>query len=451
MNYYPHCESSTLELKREIPKHDQIIKTLIGFCNQHGGKLVIGVQDDRKVCGLSDKEIDEILNWAEKAVYEASTPPIIPKVSIQRIGDQAVLELEVSSGMNKPYYRNSEGIEKGTYIRLGRNTVRASPEMIEELRWKSRGLHYEETPLYRVTIDSIKISSVQKFLQKRKNRGEDECCHTMLLSYGLAINEQAHTYPTVAGMLLFGENPQRYITEGMIICTHFRGTEGRDIVATVDCEGTLFDQFLKAFDFILTQLTRSVTFDGPQRKEDLEIPEKAVREALLNAIVHRNYHLLAPIKVAIWSDRVEIFSPGGFPGPISTNNLRTGRSYLRNPNICKVFREAGYVEKLGSGFIVILDSYEAAGLPKPQVVDGGDYVKCILSRPSTIRAQVPEELLASKVLALFDQYQELRMVDMVKILGLPRSTLSRTVSQLVEQKLLNRIGKTRAVRYSRRD
>ena len=122
----------------------------------------------------------------------------------------------------------------------------------------------------------------------------------------------------------------------------------------------------------LSVFSEAFTVVDAKRTEKLEIPKKAIREVLLNAFVHRNYHIPAPIKVAVWADRIEIFTPGSFPGPIDVNNLRSGRSYIRNPNICKAFREAGYIEKLGSGFVVMLDSYLAYHLPTPQVIDGGD-------------------------------------------------------------------------------
>ena len=143
---YPDSESSILEFKRELPKNDQIIKTIIGFCNQNGGKLVVGVTDNGEIKGLVTQELEYAMDTMEKAIFEATYPPIIPRVSSRRFKDKNVLEIEVSSGMNKPYYRKSEGKEKGTYIRLGRNTLRATFELIKELEWQSSGLSFETMP-----------------------------------------------------------------------------------------------------------------------------------------------------------------------------------------------------------------------------------------------------------------------------------------------------------------
>ena len=444
---YPEPESSTLELKSILPKSEQIIKTIISFCNHHGGKIVVGVADDRTIIGLPERELDDSMQWVEKAVYEASFPPFIPRVSLQRIGDKALLIIEVSSGMNKPYYRRSEGIEKGTYIRVGRNTVRATPETIEELRWQTAGIHFESLPIHRATINDLDKKLFTAFMQNRKNDGEVEFSIEMLKAYGLVVTEHAHHYPTTAGILLFGKAPQKYFSEAMCICTHFQGIEGREVIATVDCEGDLFRQFNTAYDFVLTRLTTAFTIEGPKRTEKLEIPKKAIREAILNAFIHRNYHIQAPIKLAVWANRIEIFSPGAFPGPIDVNNLRTGRSYIRNPNICKAFREAGYIEKLGSGFIVMLDSYQSYNLPPPQVIDGGDYVKCILSRPSPYGKYQETEDLQARILALFQAYPELPTKEIIQALGVARTTLHRALTSLLEANVLERTGHTKATRY----
>lgn len=252
---------------------------------------------------------------------------------------------------------------------------------------------------------------------------------------------------TIAGMLIFGKNPQNFFPEAMCICTNFQGVEGRNVIATVDCEGDLFMQFNASYDFILSRMTKSFKIDGPQREEKLEIPKKAVREILLNAFVHRNYHISSPIKIGVWSDRIEIFSPGSFPGPIDVNNLRSGKSYIRNPHICKIFREAGYIEKLGSGFIVMLDSYRTYQLSPPQVIDGGDFVKCILPR-ATQFSSVDTGDLQSKIISLFQSNPELSTKEIIQALGVPRTTLHRALTDLLNASVIKRTGRTHTTKYS---
>ncbi len=443
---YPEDESSTVEWKRELPQNDQIIKTVIGFCNYNGGKIVIGVADSGEIVGIPPGEIQKAMESLEKAIFEASHPTIIPRVYAHRFGERSLLIVEVSSGMSKPYFRKSEGLDRGTYVRIGRSTVRATPDMIEELRWQANRINYETLPNYRANKEDLDARAIQFFLDHRKNQAHAECNDPILRGYSLLVMEHSKFYPTNAALLLFGEKPQFFLTEAMIICSHFQGISGREAIASVDCEGTLFDQFKQAYSFVTSRLYKAFKIRGPKREEKLEIPEVAIREALLNALIHRNYHIQAPIKIAIYDNRVEIFSPGSFAGPFDPNNLRAGITCLRNPVICKIFREAGYVEKLGTGLIAIFESYEKQGLETPCIVDGENYVKSILPRVLKKAEKAIEETELSKLFALTS---EISLTDVQKVLGISRATASRRVTQWIKEGKIKRIGKTRSIRYQR--
>ena len=167
-------------------------------------------------------------------------------------------------------------------------------------------------------------------------------------------------------------------------------------------------------------------------------------------IVHRSYVLKAPSKIAIYEDRVEFFSPGQFPGPLNIKYLTSGITYLRNPGICKILRELGYIEKLGTGFIAIFNSYEKANLKTPQIIDGENYVKCILPRESKeIMVEVKHDELLS-IIELFKQQHEINIADVIRYLAVSRSTALRKLNQLVESGCIEKVGKARSVRYQRR-
>jgi len=443
---HPESESNTVEFKQELPRNDQLIKTTIGFCNQHGGKLIIGVTDDRVVRGLPDSEVEHILETIDRAIYEACSPHIIPRVYAQKFNDKTVVVIEVSEGMNKPYYRRSEGVERGVYIRLGRHTMRATQEMIQELQWQNSGIDYECIPVYSATVEDLDKAKIQNFLETRKNDGETKLTDEVLRAYRIIAYDQSKQYPTILGILLFGRNPQHYVSEAMIICSHFQGISGRETIATVDCEGTLFDQFKQAYAFVLERLYYSFTIKGLKRDKKLEIPEEAIREALLNAIVHRNYHIKGPTKIAIYDDRIEIFSPGQFPGPISLNDLKTGISYLRNPMMCKVLREADYIEKLGSGFITIFSSYRERQLKTPQILEGANFVKCILPRGVCMEET---EYISDydSIRELFATRKEISVSDVIVRLSVSRSTAVRRLNEMIASDLIERVGHTKAAKY----
>ena len=180
----------------------------------------------------------------------------------------------------------------------------------------------------------------------------------------------------------------------------------------------------------------------------MEIPEVAFREALINLLIHRNYHIKAPSKISIYDDRLELFSPGDFSGPIEQDQLLKGLTYLRNPAICKIFREMGLVEKMGTGFINIFKSYEDWGLEKPQIIEGANFIKCILPRG---RSQLTPAKVQTEeaILELFYSQNEITTQDVVNKFSISRATAQRWLNSLIEKRLIERIGRTRNLRYRR--
>lgn len=444
---YPESESSTIEWKGSFPENEQIIKTIVGFCNRFGGKLIIGVANNGEIVGVDESVAEEQMEYLDKMIYESSSPPIIPLVHTQRMGDKVILLIEVSSGMNKPYYIKSLGLEKGVFVRLGRSTMKANADMIEELKWSSRGLHYDLSSLYHSSINDLEMDVIENFFSLHRGK-KKSFIDTILTSFNIINEEHKSKYPTVAGVLLFGIKPEKLLSEAFIICSRFSGISGRNAIASQDCVGTLFEQFEMAFAFILQHLHHSFIIRGKQREEKLEIPEIAIREALLNAIVHRNYHIQAPIKIAIYDNRIEIFSPGDFPGPINASNLLSGLTYIRNPGISKIFRQAKYIEKLGSGFHNLFHSYENWGLKPPEVVEGENYIKCILPREKQKVLQGTDEINDEEmILNLFDQTEELTIVDVISALGIARATAGRRLNSLVKAIKLKKIGSGKSTRY----
>jgi ATP-dependent DNA helicase RecG len=446
---FPETESSTLEFKREMPQKDQIVKTVIGFCNQNGGRLVIGVTDQGNIVGVSPEDAAYAIEALSQSIYDASTPPILPLVYTQAINDKTVVVIEVSSGTNKPYHKKNEGLEKGTYVRLGPMTLRASADLIEELKWQARGKSYDMMPVYETSERDLDQKKIKEFISSRKTERKAKITQELLRSYYLIAQEYAHIYATTAGILLFGKEPQHVFTEAMIICTHFKGIEGREALASIDCNGTLFEQFERAFDFIINRLSKSFTIEGPRRKEVLEIPEQAIREALLNMIVHRNYHQKSPSKIAIYQNRIEFFSPGTFFGPMNAQNLKLGLSFIRNAAICKAFREAEYLGKMGSGFIAIFKTYEERSLKMPSIIEGKGFVKCILPRESLDKNRSVKNNELEPILALFDIATEITIADVVKNVGIARTTAGRRLHALIKLGKIKKRGKGRGTIYFR--
>lgn len=231
---------------------------------------------------------------------------------------------------------------------------------------------------------------------------------------------------------------------------------GREAIASKDCTGTLVEQFYAALDFILNSLTKSFTIKKIVREEKLEIPQIAIREILLNAVVHRNYHMRSPIKVAIYENRIEIFSPGNFAGPIKLQNIGSGFTYWQNTAICKIFKELGIIEMIGTGFITVFSSYEKAGLPTPQIIEGEGYIKCILPRPSRSdlvkkRPKSTEESYENKtIFDLLSKASHVTISDVIDTLKVSRATAGRRIAQMTKKGLIEKVGAGKGTSYIRK-
>lgn len=441
---YSGLESSRLEFKLIIPASAKIIKTVIGFCNAKGGKLVIGVHNDGTIEGIPEDEAHQAMEWLDHAIYEACTPPVLPLIYQQRIDSKVLLIIEVSSGTNKPYYQKSLGLSEGTFIRLGRSTMKADADIIEELKWQSRGISYDQLPLYHTTIEDLDSAKIKYFLDHRRNGISSPLTEEILRSYDIIKKEHSTDYASIAGMLLFGKSPQQFLSEAYILCCHFSDFKDREAIASRTCKGTLFEQFEASFDFIMERINKSFKIENRKREEHWEIPPIAIREVLMNAILHRNYHINAPIKISIYSDRIEFFSPGGLPGPIDTSELESGITYVRNTSIAKILWEAQYIEKMGSGFITLFKSYRKEGLLPPEVIEGTNFVKCILPR---IHSDAIREDVEGLILSLFKISNEISRADIIRQLKIPRTSAGRALNKLIESGKLVRHGKGPTTKY----
>lgn len=448
---YLEEESSTLEFKENLPKNNQILKTIIGFCNQNGGKIIIGVEDDGTIKGLTQEEISHAFEYLDKAIYQATCPPIIPLIYAQTITNKTILIIEVCAGMNKPYYICSEGLEKGTYVRLGRSTLKATFDIIQELQWTSHGRTFDSMPVYQATVDDLNYDEIRNFFKSRKASKELPAdFNEGLLSYNIIAKEHGKIYPTIAGILIFGKDPQSFLSEAMIICSRFAGISGREVLATRDIVGTLPRQIHDAFQFILSQINRSFVIKSSKRNEKYEIPPEAIREAIVNAVIHRNYHINGPLKIAIYDNRIEIFSPGVFFGPLTQKNYKSGLTYIRNIYIAKILREMGYVEKLGTGLTIIFNSYEKAKLQQPELIEGENFVKYILPRASEKRSLVSsEEDMLKDILKLFEFATSLSSGEIINALNIPKTTAIRKLNFLVSHGHLKKKGAGSSTKYFR--
>jgi len=439
-HYFAERESKLLELKSTLPKFDALIKTCIAFANGVGGQIVIGVDDEsRKIIGIDDELRKRIYDDFPNSLYDSTNPSLLAQIYEKNYNERSVLIIEIPQSYKKPCFVKKEGIPKGVYLRVGSHTKRASQEYIEELMRESHRISFDEQPIHQpieILSQDLLTSLYGKNITKRRLISDKVISQS-------AANAEMY-FPTVAGVIHFCETPHAYIPEAVIICTQFKGISGREIIQTQEVFGNLAQQAEVSLKLVTSWITRNFTLRGVRLTGKTVIPEIALREAILNALIHRKYFIPGAVKIALYDDRLEIFNPGCFPGLVDINHLGDGTTFLRNPFIARIARNLSLIEKMGTGIKLMMEACKNAGLNPPEFHEDGDFVKVVFSfQPMRNRKLGDEEA----ILELAKIKLEIAVNEVMECLGVSRNTATRKLNQLIKNKTLTRIGKGPAVRY----
>lgn len=433
-------ESNQLEFKEKLPSHKQVLKTVVGFANLHGGRIMVGVRDDGEVMGL-DKDPQDLIELLSQLIYDSCSPTLMPRFYVENYGTKSVLVLEVSAGSNKPY--RLKAVDQGIYIRVGNTTLKATQDIIEELQLQTLGKSYDEMPCYAAKETHLNKQEILEILKQKRIPNAKSIPQNLFKSMKLLHEDHGKLYPTNGAVLLFCKDMQDVFSESNTICSVFSGSKGRDILETRDFNGSLFTQLESCYEFILQHISQKISIKSLKQNVEYRIPPVAIREALINAYVHRNYHIPSPIKIAVYEDRLEIFSPGEFIGPLDPEKIELGVSYIRNKVLARWFRENGLMEKLGSGLTTIFDEYEEAGLMKPTINEVSRNVKIILPMTKTIGSSDEEAIVQyirkNGPLGITEIHESLP--------HLSRATVGRKLKLLVNEGSILTRGNARGVKY----
>jgi ATP-dependent DNA helicase RecG len=380
-SYLKKGEGKTIEFKETLPSKNQIAKTVVAFSNTAGGKIILGIEDkSRTVKGISD---DQVMSWPDlisNVIYDQCYPNIIPEISIIPFEEKNLLMIEIFPGALKPYYLKKKGRSKGVYIRVGASNRMADDDMIQELERQRMNISYDEQLLHQYTpqdLNQSKLTSDFKQLTGKILAFSD------FLNLKLIKKEQ-QDHPTIGGMLIA---PQKELPEFEYACikaARFKGNDMDEIIDHKEFRGALYDQVNMTMNFARQYIAKNGKIIELQRIDQYEIPLPAIREALINAVVHRDYSIKgSDIKFAIFDDRIEITSPGALPKSIEINDIIAGRSEIRNIVIARFFKEINYIEQWGTGIQKMMRQCEAAGLRSPHLIESGLFFKIIFFKPES--------------------------------------------------------------------
>jgi len=434
-------ESKTTEIKETIPEKNQIIRTCVAFANGAGGEIIMGVKDSsHELVGVTDNVRDKIFEDIANSIIDSIAPHLIPEIYEKNIDDKRIVIIKIYPGSKPPYFITSEGNKKGVYLRVGSSTKRATEDYIEDLYRQQRKTYFDESPS-EVPFNALKKELLTEIYGK--NISPEKAIIEKIAVRSL--QDPKKLIATNAGILFFSLNPENYIQEAIVICSEFKGNKGRDIIRTMELTGPIPNIVHSVLSVMASWLERDLKVSNSGKMEGrLVVPIVAIREAIINALVHRKYFIPGAIKIALYDNRLEIFSPGELPGLLSIKNLGDGTTYLRNPTVAKIARKYKLIEKLGSGIKLIFESCKEAGIRKPEFNEDGDFVKVTFFFEQELDDDLTDE---EKIIQMGKNSKQVRIKELVENIGFSRNTATRKMNRLVEQKIFERRGKGAGVLF----
>jgi len=333
------------KVELEVNKPKSWLKSISAFANERGGGLIFGMADDKTIVGL--KNIKDDIDTISKKIKEKINPiPTVDFKAYQTDNGKYILIVEVMAGNETPYFYSSDG-NLIAYIRIGSDSVPASPSRLRELVMKGKNLTFDALPTdYKV--DDLTFTILDATFKKTKKQILTVKDYT---SFGLCKPDGTLTY---AGLMFSDECP---LLQSRVFCTRWDGLDKSggtdDAIDDKEFDGDLISQLLKSHDFVKMNSKVRWKKMSDHRINKPDYADRAVFEALANAFMHRNYDEPgSEVHVDMFDDRLEIYSPGGMPDGtlIQEQDIDKVPSTRRNPIIAEIFHRLDYVERRGSGF-----------------------------------------------------------------------------------------------------
>ncbi len=394
-------ESSGVEFKRDNIRPEQLAKEIVAMANFQGGRILIGVEDNGTITGIQRPGLEE---WVMNLVQNKIHPMLLPFYEEVRLDAQrSVAIISFPQGVSKPYVVRDKGRED-IYIRVGSTSRLATREQQARLFALGGILHTEIMPVPRTDRHCLDEARLQNYLRDilgdpHLPASPDEW-QARLLGLGFLTEAAEHICCTIAGLVLFGKHPRRYLQQAGLRILAFAGTDktyrsmlddildgplvGRWDIRNGDktlIDGGVIERFITAVTPFISR-DAAIIDQGFRREANWHYPLDAVRETLLNALAHRDWTHSVDIEVGIYHDRFEVISPGALPNTMSVQKMLAGQRSPRNTIIMEVLRDYGYVESRGMGVRTrIVPLTLAHSGRNPEFTATEDYLKTVLYAP----------------------------------------------------------------------
>ena len=427
-------ETESIELKQDYA--ESIRKDIIAFANTNGGIIYVGVRDNGEVVGVASP--DQMMQRISNMVRDSIKPDVTMFVHYdpEEADGKKIVKVSVNRGTGRPYYWEEKGMQpSGVYVRQGTSAAPATEVSIRQMIKETDGDSYEEMRSLDQKLSFTYASAA--FERNRLDFGEPQ-----MKTLGILSSEGIYTN---LGLLLSDQCPH------IIKAAVFSGMDQGAFQDRREFAGSLLKQVDDAYAFLDMRNEKTATFDGIHRIDHLAYPEAALREALLNAVIHRDYSYSASTLISSYADRIEIISVGGLVQGFSLNDVMMGFSICRNPKLANVFYRLDLIEAYGTGLKKIMGAYPVFA-PEKLLQTTDKVFKVTLPRLTVVSKQTAshKETNEEKVLSFLASAGFITRVDVEQLTGLSTASASRLIRRMVEDGELEAMGGGRATRYCRK-
>lgn len=428
-----YVEDEYTELKIELTK--EIKKEIIAFANTKGGKIYIGIDDDGNVVGLenSKEDIETLSDMIREGIKSDLT--LYTSINLVNIDNKDIIEINVMEAPNKPYYLADKGIKTlGVYLRYGNTSAPASEEVIKKMLRENQGDSFETMISQNQNLNFETLNSI--FLKHNIQLDKSK-----LKSLNIINLDNQYTN---LGLLLSDECPYS------IKCAIYNGTNKLEFQDRKEFTGSVLKQVNDVFRYLDLYNKTKGKIVGLERIDTKDYPEYALRESLLNAIIHRDYNYKGSILISLFDDHFEITSLGGIVKGLSINDLYLGISESRNPNLANIFYRLRYVESFGTGIGRIVESYRAYE-KKPIFVDTDNAFNVTLYNVNYIESNdkvLPSNLTQEeKIVEYLKKNEKINRNIVEKLLDISTTRAKIILNNMCEKELIEMIGSGKNIMY----
>lgn len=444
--------SASVALLPEAAPPRKIAETLAALANGHGGVLVLGASASGGVLpGLGAPA--EVCERAAAAALLTEPPLVLPAPEIVTIGGRQVCLVHVPPGLAQVFN------VRGQYlVRAGKENRPLTTVELRSLLIARGDAHFESALVPDMAVSDLDDAAVQRYLERMPGLGTATPGGALVTRGSLRQTPHGQLAPTYAGLLLFGRSPQQYLPSAEIIAVRYAGNTMSDEFVREDIRGTLGDQIRRAEAFLAANMRRGMRIRGFTREEVPEYPLAVAREAVVNAVAHRDYSLRGDsIRLLMFNDRMEVYSPGRLPGHVTLDNMLHER-FSRNEIIVQVLSDLGFIERLGYGIDRMIAAMQEADLPAPRFEETAAGFRVTLfghghdlvSASPTAQRWGNELLNPRQEEAMAYVAQNGRITNSALQALAPDvspETIRRDLADLVDRGLLMKIGEKRATYY----